>query len=313
LISPIIIFGCDRSGTTFIGDILGSSSKSFTTPESHFFHDLYRLHYLDRLKDENVFYDFVKENGRIQTWNLNREELIKSYAVDYCRNYDIRSLINSILELYINSFVKKDVIYWIDHTPDNINMVENWIDLFPSCKFIHIVRDGRAVYHSLRKLPWGPTSSHFCSIYWSQKVWKSLQITNRFKDRSITVRYEDIVVNPNKKIKEICDFCNLDFTPNIINGGGLLLPSFTRKQHFYVGKGVSREPLDKWKKELNYRQISVFENSSYSRDILLHFNYNTLTNEEKLCWYNLIPSLIIECNSFIRSKYYFSRLNKGNL
>ncbi len=37
---PIFIAGCDRSGTTLLGDLLGNSRWSITTPESQFIHDL---------------------------------------------------------------------------------------------------------------------------------------------------------------------------------------------------------------------------------------------------------------------------------
>ena len=40
-------------------------------------------------------------------------------------------------------------------------------------------------------------------------------IKEKFPNNIIIVNYEELVKNPNSKVKEICEFCNIDFHDNI--------------------------------------------------------------------------------------------------
>ncbi|KPZ67175.1 Sulfotransferase domain protein [Pseudoalteromonas sp. P1-26] len=312
---PIFIIGCDRSGTTFLGDILGGAKAAFTTPESHFFHDLFRLHQLDRLHNFPSFDAFLNTNGRLATWDLNKEDLIEGYKSTYQTNRDLKEFILCILSLYIkkhNIQGELNELTWIDHTPDNLFMSHYWKLIFPDCKFVHIVRDGRAVLTSLSQLPWGPSTPHFCSVFWSQKVLQGIYLEKLYRSSTVTVRYEDILLNQSDEISSLCVKVGLNYTSDMLLGGSLKLPSFTKSQHAYVGKGITLTSLNKWKDKLNKKQINEFENSSFARECLEYFNYELITETKTLRVVDLVPSMLIELVGYVKSRLYFRKLNRSN-
>lgn len=310
---PIFIVGCDRSGTTFLGDILGSSSGAFTTPESHFFHELLRLDQLKTLHDPTVFKEFVETNGRLATWGLDNAELLQGYDDSYRHNHNLRELIEVILSLYVKTHsIGRDLdsASWVDHTPDNLLMAHCWKLIFPRCKFIHIVRDGRSVFSSLSRLPWGPSTAHFCSIFWSERVLQGIYLENIYPTDVVSLRYEDIIRRPDEVIGNLCSSIGLIFKTQMLSGGGLNLPEFTRSQHAHVGKGVRVTTSSNWRECLSKKQVMEFENSSFARDCLHHFGYELVSEGKRLSPADLVASYGFEAVGYIKSKLYFRNLNK---
>ena len=64
--------------------------------------------------------------------------------------------------------------------------------MFPNAKFIHIVRDGRAVYRSTKEVDWGYKDVITGAINWNENVRSCMLKAKVFKDIVYTVRYEDL-------------------------------------------------------------------------------------------------------------------------
>ena len=64
------------------------------------------------------------------------------------------------LDLASDNLLEKNQIY-IDHTPFNVIRAKSILSLINSrdIYFIHLIRDGRACYASLKKCDWGPKDS----------------------------------------------------------------------------------------------------------------------------------------------------------
>jgi len=105
--------------------------------------------------------------------------------------------------------------------------------IFPDAKFIHIVRDGRAVAFSiLNKKKDGATSPillvgfkdilgdkyqlerselYNYGLAWSEYVRKAREASVVAQGRYYEVRYEKLVTEPYKELRNIIDFCELDW------------------------------------------------------------------------------------------------------
>ncbi|GAN31521.1 sulfotransferase [Candidatus Brocadia sinica JPN1] len=77
--------------------------------------------------------------------------------------------------------------------------------MFPDAKFIHIVRDGRDVFDSWRKMNSFNDNVAAAALDWRYKLFR---IEKSFKkipeENKITIRYEDLLENPENTIKSIC-------------------------------------------------------------------------------------------------------------
>lgn len=115
-------------------------------------------------------------------------------------------------------------------------------EIFPEARFVHIVRDGRAVANSYLQMDWwtgyqGPGKWYLgelddrhkaqweesgrsfltlAGIAWDILVGSIEDDTVSIDDDSImTLRYEDFLREPEQEIAQLCEFCGLEFDSDI--------------------------------------------------------------------------------------------------
>ncbi len=71
------------------------------------------------------------------------------------------------------------------------------------------------------------------------------------------VRFEDLVTNPQKILKEVCSFVEIPYAEEMVLGQGLIKPAYS-KHHPLVGKPPDRSAVDNWKKVLSRDEINYF-------------------------------------------------------
>lgn len=275
---PLFIGGCDRSGTTMLGDILGATMQSFATPESQWVHQLAPRLHLHTFAGSEALLDWLGGEFRFAVWGLQNEPDLQNLALPLD---DPRACIESIVRCYLmrNLPQKADAKVWVDHTPDNVRYYPLLRALFPDARYVHIVRDGRAVYQSIRDLDWGPNNAYMGTRFWSERLEQALGVELAEGDNCLRVRYEDILRNPEDEIAKICRFAQLPYDEKMLSGGGVILPDFTRGQHKLVGRAPDASRLAAWRAKLNRREIEDFEAWPASRLFLQKFGYELDTQE----------------------------------
>lgn len=185
---PIFITGCERSGTTMLASMLGSASDYITTPECQF-----KIPLMNEIEWSNADISTLERSFEL----INNHFYFKIWGIDakeeqYKRNrlpIQCRSIIEWIVTQYnIQKQQKSNPEVWFDHDPRSIRSIELILKYFPDAKFIHIVRDGRAVTASVLPLDWGPNTAKYAAFYWREniafgldaekKVWSRLRNKN---------------------------------------------------------------------------------------------------------------------------------------
>ena len=155
--------------------------------------------------------------------------------------------------------------------------------IFPDAKFIHILRDGRSVSSSMLSQPWwkgwqGPENWRWGQLTPEQyELWekydKSFIVLSAIEwmilmdsfDRATAdlssdvyklVKYEDLCADADGVVREITDFCGLDWTDGFAD-------SITHR--------AIRPANEKWKAELNAKQQQDLQ--EVLSDYLLRYNY----------------------------------------
>ncbi len=252
---PVFIGGCDRSGTTMLGDILGSAPGAVVTPESQFVHELMLLSHQRAFSQRAAAADWLLGHFRFAAWGLAIDPTAVAACVDLD---DPRTTVENLLRVYCR---ERGIAAgrWIDHTPDNARyhgLLARW---FPDARFIHLVRDGRAVFHSIRPLSWGPNNAYSATRYWSERLERGLQMEIAHGDRCRRIRYEDLLAAPEQVILELCRWLAFPYREEMLRGGALRLPEFTHRQHRLVGRRPDPGRIDRWRKRLSTAQIETFE------------------------------------------------------
>ena len=98
---------------------------------------------------------------------------------------------------------------WIDATPGHTFMVPALLSLFPGARFLHIVRDGRAVVSSMMSsgfdVHWVSDFAEACRA-WVHYVRKGLEAAGTHPDRILEVRHEHLVKRPRSELKRVFAF-----------------------------------------------------------------------------------------------------------
>lgn len=211
----------------------------------------------------------IREHFRFKLWELriDWDHEVCSDCISSCADF-----IEFLVRRYADEHERAGAEVWVDHTPSTTMYAATLLDIFPDARFIHIVRDGRAVSTSICPLDWGPNVVAAAAPWWVERVAYGLAAEASLgPTRVLRVRYEDIVSCTHETVRGITDFLGLDFEPRMLEGGGFAQPVFTRDQHALVGRPPDRSRVDAWRASLTDRQVEIFEH--LTADLLSYLGY----------------------------------------
>jgi len=70
-------------------------------------------------------------------------------------------------------------------------------------------------------------------------------------------RYEDVLADPEAELRRLCAFIGLDFAPEMLRGGAVRLPAFTRRQHALTAGGVQKAKLGGWREQITAEEDRI--------------------------------------------------------
>ncbi|MGE0824518.1 MAG: sulfotransferase [Candidatus Binatia bacterium] len=265
---PIFIGGCERSGTTLLGAMLGSHRAYLCVPEMQFKFDIRRL--IDPgqedLVNASAILRTIARRASFRIWDLG---LDLSALPD--EQLTCRSLIEWLVLLYGRKVGKPAPRFWVDHTPKNIRYARTLFQLFPDARLIHIVRDGRAVAASVLPLDWGPNAIESAAHFWAERLAYGFAAESHWSEQVIRVRYEDLVRDPHGTLQDLCAVFGIPFDSAMSQANGFHVPQYTAGQHALIGQRPDLARVDGWKKQLTTRQVEIFE--SVTTDLLESLGY----------------------------------------
>ncbi|SDL63244.1 Sulfotransferase family protein [Catalinimonas alkaloidigena] len=245
-----------------LGSMLSAHPNYQATPESQFKNYLFNwFDYPDTLQPDECrrILDFLPTNFRFRLWNLVAD---KEALLEACRTRSIGGLLVELARQYAWQVARNaHATVWIDHSPDNISLTRELLHYLPEARFIHIVRDGRAIAASVLPLDWGPNTIKGAADLWTQRLAQGFTAEQALKasGRFTTLRYEDLVCDPEMTLRKLCAEINLEFHPNMLTGNGLQTTVYNSRQHALVGKAPEKDRINAWEEQLQPRQIEIFE------------------------------------------------------
>ena len=278
--SPIFIVGCPRSGTKLIRDLLRSHSHITFPPESHFIPQIYRLYGNPRNEDEAVkIASAILDIHWVKRFGLS----LTPSSFSGCRSYG--EIVSAIFQEWARVEGKPR---WGDKTPQYVTDIPALVEIFPSCKIIHIYRDGRDVALSLRKQWFGPGN-----VYTAARAWKRMMVKGRRDGRTagperyFELRYETLLERPRETMEEVCGFIGEPFTEAVLTPN-FIKSELKRSSRYGTKTGILKGNHGKWRKQMPEADRAVFE--SIAGDLLDELGYETegctrkIAAHEKFFW-----------------------------
>lgn len=204
---PFFVVGCPRSGTTLVRTILDGHSRLSIPPESHFVVALAR-----RGRRGAVTLDDIIAHPEFKAWHADEEALRR--WVDRAAPTSYRELVSAVFDWYAVNHGKHR---WGDKTPGYVSYLPQLLSVFPDAQFVHVLRDGRDVVASMSEQVWGPERPVIGALRWRRKVSAGRRAGARMRaDRYIELKLEDLVNDPETKVRDLCDFLGEQFQPTML-------------------------------------------------------------------------------------------------
>ena len=266
--NPVFIGGCDRSGTTLLASLLGAHPDCLVVPEFQFKIDL--IHACKKERSE-VAWDFISNNKRFKIWELHSENVLYLKKRFLDKSVTVSELIIDFADSYLRKTQSDTFKFWIDHTPVNLRFSSTLHEIYPHAKFIHIVRDGRAIARSVIPLDWGPNTITASAPWWLSNLAYGLLLETQLSQFSVLrVSYEELILSSEATLKQISQFLSIEYRSEMLTGH-FDLPTYTVNQHQLVGKELEKSRINAWEDYFSSRQVEIFENLTGDMLVLLGY------------------------------------------
>jgi hypothetical protein len=202
------IVGAPRSGTTLLRFMLDAHPDLAIPPETGF---LPRAAWLLpplflRSRLFRLITHYPRSRPNWADYQMQPAELWEAWRE--VRPFSIAEGVRAFYRLYAQQHGKSR---FGDKTPMYARAMPAIRALLPEVRFIHIIRDGRDVALSLRKMPFTPSQEIAAlACYWKRIV-STARADGKRSGAYLELRYEDLIANPESNLRVVCDFLRLDF------------------------------------------------------------------------------------------------------
>ena len=215
----MIVLGVGRSGTTLLRVMLDRNSELAIPYESFFVAALGHRHRRHPNLD-----DFLDDLGRfyqLYEWGI-APEVVRPRLRE---GMTTGEAIGAIFEVYAEREGKPR---WGDKTPLYMQQLPLLERLFPDALWVHLVRDGRDAALSFLDLPEGfsgrtwaqPRTVAQFAARWRTEILAARRLGSHVGDRYLELRYEDLVAEPERELRRVCEHASLPWEPAMLEYAG---------------------------------------------------------------------------------------------
>jgi len=256
---PVFIVGCPRSGTTLLRMMLDSHPELAIPPESHFIPKVWavrrRYQQNGSVRVDRIASDIIGTD-RFREWSLPEKAVWR-------RLHDLSNPgIADVIEAFFVAYAEREgKSRWGDKTPGNSLDMPVIARLFPTARFVHLIRDGRDVAMSLREhLGLGHTDA---ALVWATRVRKARKHARGLgSERYLEVRYEELVEDPRRELVSICNFVDLPYRPEMLEYAHRLQRAVPEHEQHRIHSNLGKPPtkgLRDWRHQMTPSDIALFE------------------------------------------------------
>ncbi|MCG9127701.1 sulfotransferase [Candidatus Poribacteria bacterium] len=233
----IFVVGNSRSGTTMMGRILGNHPEVFTFGELHFFGQLWSPAEFSKidLKDSvNLAATLfcIQTEGYRTHGKTDRFLQEAKVLCENIKNYPVNPP-ELFKEFLIHETHRNNKSIPCDQTPRNVFYIDEILKQYTNAKIINMIRDPRDVLFSQKKkwkrrflggsdLPLKESLRDWINYHpiTISRIWHTaINTADQYTDhnRVFTVYFEKLLTNPEKTVREICNFAELSYCSTLLN------------------------------------------------------------------------------------------------
>ena len=220
--APVFVVGGPRSGTTLLSAMLAAHPAFDCGPETHCLSRWARLGPRERGRildpgdwpERATRYVASLSLGKkpvYPMYGLTRDDLSSDLAA---RGPSVAALLESLTAQRAR---RANVPRWVEKTPRHLEVPELIMQAWPDARIVRIVRDPRDAAVSLTRVPFG-TESLLTNLSVLARMNEAAAGFYRTANSTYTLRYEDLIADPEAELTRLCDFIGEPFDAAMIEG-----------------------------------------------------------------------------------------------
>lgn len=269
---PVFIGGAGRSGTTLTADLLGLHPQLSPIYETDFVPRLIHLVGAkapaaeraaavsllmdrwtacleERPSEKRAHERYHHGPHHLRFTRQTALRLSDELVADIALGRPWRGVQRLILELFAEHAARDGKPHWVNKNPSYVLRLKPLSQLFPGMKFIHCVRDGRAVAASVLTRSWGPKTVAQAASWWSERVVQGLLFEQSHPGQVMRVSYESLLQDPVETLSAVEVWLGLP-------PGGIV------QTHLAAGFSFDPSRLDAWKTQLSAQDLQHFDGAA---------------------------------------------------
>ncbi len=218
-VPPVFIVGSARSGTTLLRLMLSAHSRISISSEGAY---IYRLRStLPSCRDLSNPRHLKALHQELVPW-LETEKFLSSPSLDQLLGWvgqfgaDLYSIITFYGTWEARAAGKEPLAWWGDNAPYHVHHVPFFNRLFPSSKFIFMIRDPRDAFAS-SKVALG------YDVHTAVGAWEKSLLDGALAESYVgparirQLKYEDLVTAPRARLQALCAFLGVEYEEAMLN------------------------------------------------------------------------------------------------
>lgn len=214
----VFIVSSGRSGTTLLASILNASEQIYIPYESDFIARAYP-HYQHQKQfseaDYRHIFNIFQLSAKQEGWGMSEDYVVGKLLEKSPQTF---AEVNAVIYESFHQQEKTENLAWGIKAPVLIASLDRIQQVCPQAKIVHLIRDGRDVYLSYKKvhetsqIKFGPKRVIENALYWID----GLRRVEDFKSDSSSeqiyeLRYEDLLNDPVNSLQQLCRFLGIEY------------------------------------------------------------------------------------------------------
>ncbi len=326
--SPIFVLGAHKSGTSLLRSLFDNHPELFVVPfESHFFQMLgspiaypYRKQFFEVrtidavVNSMNNYLSFINRHNDPLSDSVMKDKIDTQKAYLSLEKFKAGNVGKAVVwaDMFIayceaihegldkGSLSSETRI--LEKSVENAELVSEIKYMFPSAKFIHIIRNPYANIVALRKFKSIGGYPYLKLIIETLENNYYYAIKNHFlyKDDYKIIKYEDLLSNSELMLKDICSFVEIEYNDRILSPtslGSEWKGNSTSGSNF---NGICDSNLNKWQGEISNFEVA-FANK-FLHKYINHWGYELLSNPGII--HKVLPCKGENLRTYLKNRIY---------
>jgi hypothetical protein len=239
--------------------ILDRGPEVAIPPESMFLTDFAAAFDDGRTADPRGARDFAAEvwnHPKVRLWDL------PPGPPEVPRGLDAQAAYRFAVEAPFRAYAERHgKPRWGDKTPHYVHHIDHLLRVWPKARFVVLVRDGRDVALSLRRMPFGPNNAWAAAQWWARGIQAGDRAQQDHPEAVLTVRYEDLVRQPRDEVARVCAFLALRYEDDMLALERADRRRIVADQASWfptLFDGINTRSAGRWEREMGARDRRLF-------------------------------------------------------